>query len=251
LSVERVAGDPLGELDDQPCRAADVARPVTPRPSAASPNLAGMELRDPHAITSPHELWSLVGEPNEKVIAKERADLDERSRAFIASAPFLVLATYGADGSADVSPKGGPPGFVVVRSDTRLAIPEFPGNRRIDGLHNLVERSGIAILFIVPGITETLRVNGDASVTRDPDLLEATAVDGKRPWFVVDVQIHQVFSHCSKAFLRSHLWQPETWPDPDRVTSPSRTIAERAVTERRSESAVRRAVEQEYEPGLY
>jgi PPOX class probable FMN-dependent enzyme len=210
-----------------------------------------MELAHPHAITSPDELWDLVGRPTEKVIAKERRELDERSRAFIASAPFLVLATFGADGSADVSPKGGPPGFVVVRSDTRIAIPEFPGNRRVDGLKNLVERSGVGIIFIVPGITETLRVNGVARVTRDPALLEETAVDGKRPWFVLDVEIRQVFSHCSKAFLRSHLWQPDTWPQPDEVTSPSRSIAERAVAERRSESAVRRDVEREYEPGLY
>jgi PPOX class probable FMN-dependent enzyme len=210
-----------------------------------------MELRDPHAITSPEELWALVGTPIEKVIAKEHPELDERSRAFISSAPFLVLATYGADGSADVSPKGGPPGFVVVRSDTRLAIPEFPGNKRIDGLHNLVERSGVAILFVVPGITETLRVNGDATVTRDPDLLDATAVDGKRPWFVVDVEIRQVFSHCSKAFMRSHLWQPDTWPDPDEVTSPSTSISERAAEQGRPESAVRREIEDEYRPRLY
>ena len=113
------------------------------------------------------------------------------------------MATTGADGSCDAGPKGGPPGFVRVLSDTRLLIPEFPGNRRFDGVQNLVERPGIGLLFVVPGISETLRVNGFARLTRDPELLESCAVDGRLPWFVADVEVRQVFSHCGKAFVRS------------------------------------------------
>lgn len=204
-----------------------------------------------HEVSSAEELWALVGEPTESVIKKELPELDERAAGFISSSPFLVMATAAADGSADASPKGGPPGFVRVLDTRRLAIPEFPGNRRFDGVHNLLDASGIGLLFIVPGITETLRVNGVARVTRDPELVQLWADERRLPWYVVDVEVRQVFSHCSRAFLRSHLWKPEQWPDPDRVTSPSRTISERARTERRSEKEIRRDVDNEYETHLY
>jgi PPOX class probable FMN-dependent enzyme len=206
---------------------------------------------DPHEIASTQELRELFGEPLPRVVAKEMPALDDRAREFIAASPFLVMATTGEDGSCDSGPKGGPAGFVRVQADTRLLVPEFPGNRRFDGVQNLVHRPGIGLLFVVPGISETLRVNGFARLTREPGLLEACAVDGRTPWFVADVEVRQVFSHCGKAFLRSHLWQPESWPVPDTIRSPSRTIAGRAEEDGRSESAVRREVEEEYRPGLY
>src|SRR4051794_14927418 len=177
--------------------------------------------------------------------------LDEATREFIAAAPFLVMATTGADGSCDAGPKGGPPGFVRVLSESRLLIPEFPGNRRFDGVQNLVERHGIGLLFVVPGISETLRVNGSARLTREPELLETCAVDGKQPWFVADVEVRQAFSHCGKAFLRSELWKAESWPDADEVVSPSRSIAQAAARTRRRESEVRREAEEQYRPELY
>ena len=145
--------------------------------------------------------------------------------------------------------RAGLPGFVRVLDDRRILIPEFPGNRRFDGVHNLVERPGVATLFVVPGITETLRVNGVATLTRDPALLELTAVDGKPPWFVVDLRVTPGFSHCAKAFLRSHLWQPERWPDAARSAARARSIAETAEREARPESDVRRDIEREYLPG--
>jgi PPOX class probable FMN-dependent enzyme len=208
-------------------------------------------IEDPHAITSQADLWSIVGEPVERVLIKETPVFNDRSIAFVESSPFLLLATSAADGTCDVSPKGGPAGFARVLDEDRLVIPEFPGNRRLDGVHNLVERPGAATLFVVPGISETLRVNGFASLTRDPALLELTAVDGKRPWFVIDLHVRQVFSHCGKAFLRSFLWEPESWPDPSDVRSPSMTISETAAREARPETEVRRDVEREYLPGLY
>ena len=210
-----------------------------------------MSTADRHTISSVADLRAIVGEPTERVITKEMPALDARAAAFIATAPFLVLATAAADGSCDASPKGGPPGFVKVLDEQRLALPDFPGNRRFDGLQNLVERSGVALLFVVPGITETLRVNGSAHLTRDPELLEACAVDGKTPWFVADIRVEQVFSHCSKAFLRSGLWQPDAWPDPADVLSPSRTIAERAAEEKRPEPEIRSEVDRSFEPVLY
>ena len=201
-------------------------------------------------VLSVADLRAVVGEPLPRTITKETPALDPRAIAFIESAPFLVLATSAVDGSSDASPKGGPPGFVRVLDETRLAIPEFPGNRRLDGVQNLVERPGIGLLFIVPGITETLRVNGVARLTRDPGLSALCAVDGKSPWFVIDVEVRQVFSHCSKAFLRSGLWNPGSWADPSAVASPSRTIAERASGEGRTEDDVRREVDESYRPGL-
>jgi PPOX class probable FMN-dependent enzyme len=203
---------------------------------------------DPHAISATEQLWELVGEPLPRVLAKEAPALDRRARDFVATSPLLVMATTGADGSCDAGPKGGPPGFAHVHSDTRVLVPEFPGNRRFDGVQNLVERPGVGLLFIVPGISETLRVNGFARLTRDPALLAACEVDGRRPWFVVDVDVRQVFSHCGKAFVRSHLWQPATWPDPRQVRSPSRSIAGLAEEERRDEAEVRREVEASYSP---
>jgi PPOX class probable FMN-dependent enzyme len=206
---------------------------------------------DPFAIASVAELRERYGQPSERAIVKETAELDERATAFIAASPLLVLATTGADGTCDASPKGGPPGFVHVLSPRRLLVPEFPGNRRFDGVENLVERPGVGVLFLVPTLTETLRVNGVARLTRDPALLERCAVDGKAPWFAVDVAIHQVFSHCGKAFMRSELWKPETWPAKDTVRSPSATIGTTALREGRPESAVRAEVEAEYRPGLW
>ncbi len=206
-----------------------------------------MSTTDQHAISSVHDLRALVGEPLERVLTKELPALDARAVAFIATAPFLVLATSAADGSSDASPKGGPPGFVKVLDEKRLALPDFPGNRRFDGWQNLVERPGIGLLFVIPGITETLRVNGSAQLTRDPELLEMCEVDGKFPWFVADIRVEQVFSHCSKAFLRSGLWKPDSWPDPADVLSPSRTIAERAAEEKRPEPEIREEVDRSYE----
>jgi PPOX class probable FMN-dependent enzyme len=206
---------------------------------------------DPQAIESAQDMWAIVGDPLPRVLEKESASLNERSRGFVAASPFFVLATTGADGSCDASPKGGPAGFVKVLDEARLLIPEFSGNRRFDGLQNLLERPNVGLLFMVPGITETLRVNGVARVTREPELLAACAVDGRTPWFALDVAVKQAFNHCSKAFLRAGLWQPESWPDPNRVPSPSRTTAERAIEEGRSEVDVRQETERAYEPELY
>jgi PPOX class probable FMN-dependent enzyme len=205
---------------------------------------------DPHVISATEQLWALVGEPLERVLAKETPALDERAREFMAMSPLLVLATTGADGSCDAGPKGGPAGFVTVLSDTRVLVPDFPGNRRFDGVQNIVDRPGVGLLFVVPGISETLRVNGFARLTRDPALLAACEVDGRQPWFVVDVAVCQVFSHCGKAFVRSRLWQPESWPDPLAVRSPSRSIAGLAKDEGRDEADVRRQVEASYVPDV-
>ena len=167
-----------------------------------------MAVTGSYDVTSVADLRAVVGEPLPRTITQGDA-VARRARDGVHRHRTVSRAGNGiADGSSDASPKGGPPGFVRVLDETRLLVPEFPGNRRLDGVQNLVERPGVGLLFIVPGITETLRVNGIGRLTRDPELCALCAIDGKPPWFVIDVEVRQVFSHCSKAFLRSGSLEP-------------------------------------------
>jgi PPOX class probable FMN-dependent enzyme len=170
-------------------------------------------------VTTEQELRSLIGVPGARSIQKERSSLDEHSRAFIARSPFLLLATSDTNGTCDVSPKGDAPGFVQIVDDRRLVIPERPGNKRLDGLLNLLANPHVGLIFMVPGRDETLRVNGKAWVTRDPQLLERCVAQGKVPLVAIGVEVEQCFLHCPKAFLRSRLWNPQAWPAADALPS--------------------------------
>jgi PPOX class probable FMN-dependent enzyme len=151
--------------------------------------------------------------PDARPWQKEIPALDDHCRAFIAHSPFLVLATAGPGGRGDASPRGGPPGFVQVLDDHRLAFGDLPGNRRQDSHRNLIATGRAALLFMVPGRAETLRVNGRACLTRDPEVLEAVALDGAPPSLAFGMQVEVAFLHCAKALLRSQLWKPESWLD--------------------------------------
>jgi len=166
-------------------------------------------------VTSESELRALMGAPSERAIKKEMATLDEPSRAFIARSPFLLLATSDASGRCDVSPKGDGPGFVRVLDEHHLVIPDRPGNKRLDGLRNLLANPHIGLIFLIPGREETLRVNGRASIVRDEDILESLAARDKRPNVAIAVEVEECFFHCPKAFRRSKLWEPASWPDRD------------------------------------
>lgn len=159
-------------------------------------------------VTSARELRELIGEPTELARRKQLPGLDAHGREFIARSPFVLVATAGADGRCDVSPKGDAPGFVLVLDDRRLVIPDRPGNRRLDGMHNLLQNPHVGLIFLIPGREETLRVNGRAWITRDEALLERTAAMGKRPLLGIGVEAEEVFLHCAKAFKRSRLWEP-------------------------------------------
>lgn len=163
-------------------------------------------------VTTEAELRTLYRMPGQTV-EKVLPELDQHARAFIDAAPFVLVGTASPDGTGDVSPKGGPPGFVVVLDDHRLAIPDLAGNNLLDSISNIVTGSGIGLLFLVPGVDETLRVNGHACLTTDPSVLEACAVKDRRPKAAIGVTITQQYMHCAKAFRRSELWQPQTWPD--------------------------------------
>ncbi|MEV0325362.1 pyridoxamine 5'-phosphate oxidase [Micromonospora echinospora] len=174
-------------------------------------------------ITSAEELRELLGEPTPRAVTKERRVLHELDRQWLAASPFCLIATSGADGTCDVSPKGDPPGFTLVLDDRTIAIPERPGNRRADGFHNILENPHVGLVFLVPGRSDTLRVNGRATLVRDAPFFDRMVVQGHRPQLAIVVDVEQVFYHCAKAFLRSELWRPETW-QPDVLPSRPRIV---------------------------
>ncbi|WP_024801049.1 pyridoxamine 5'-phosphate oxidase family protein [Nocardia sp. BMG51109] len=163
-------------------------------------------------ITTLAELRELLGEPHPRTVAKDRATLHPRDRQWIATSPFVVLATSDDDGNCDASPKGDPAGFVQVLDDRTIAIPERPGNRRADGYVNILANPHVGVIFLIPGRNETLRINGRARLVRDAPYFDDMVVKGHRPVLAVEVAIDQIFHHCAKAFMRSSLWQPDGWP---------------------------------------
>ena len=163
-------------------------------------------------ITTEQELREIVGWPIERVVKKDRAFIDDHCRDFIACSPFLLMATSDVDGQCDVSPKGDAPGFVRVVDQHLLVIPDRPGNKRLDGMKNLVVNPHIGLIFLVPGREETLRVSGRAFITRDPKLLAQFVVQNKTPLLAIAVEVEQCFLHCGKAFRRSQLWAHQHWP---------------------------------------
>ncbi|MEY2401392.1 MAG: uncharacterized protein QOJ08_1503 [Ilumatobacteraceae bacterium] len=166
-----------------------------------------------NVIASESELREMYRMPANGTRQKVLGSLDAHARAFIDSSPFVLVGTSSPDGTADVSPKGGPAGFVVVLDDQRIAIPDLSGNNLLDSITNIVNGSGIGLLFLVPGVDETLRVNGHACLTTEPSVLDACAVKDRRPKAAIGVTVVQQYMHCAKAFRRSELWSADTWPD--------------------------------------
>jgi uncharacterized protein len=160
------------------------------------------------------ELREHYDAPMEVALRKDIGRIDELCRRLIAAAPMVFVATFSRDGRCDVSPRGGPPGFVTVIDDEHLAIPDATGNRRLDTLENVVDSGRAGLIFVIPGRDTTLRVNGPAAVSADPDLLERITPVGKPPKTAIVVETEEVYAHCPKAFVRSKLWDPSTWPDP-------------------------------------
>lgn len=164
-------------------------------------------------ITTREALRSLYKTPGDSAVRKELRALDGHCRSFIARSPFVLIGSSDGRGNADVTPKGDRPGFAAVLDANTIAIPDRPGNNRLDTLENIVAHPAVGLLFLIPGMNETLRVNGDARITADAGLREQLAVDGKLPVAVIMVTVKAAYMHCAKAFMRSQLWQPQTWPD--------------------------------------
>ena len=165
------------------------------------------------------DLRSVLGLPTDLVQAKKRDRLDHLTRQFVERSPFVLLATSAPDGTCDVSPRGDPPGFVRVLDDRTLLLPERQGNRLADSLRNVLGNAHVGLLFVIPGIGDTLRVNGRASLVSDEELLAASAVEGKAPALGVPIEVDEVFTHCSKAFLRASLWDPSRYVDRSELPS--------------------------------
>jgi uncharacterized protein len=175
-------------------------------------------MTDPYLIATHEALRAVVPEAKEDTKGKIVGSLGQLERAFIAQAPMIFLSTAGGDGRVTVSPKGDGPGFVTVADDRTLLIPERPGNGLAYGLTNLIDNPNIGIVFVIPGSTETFRVEGKVELTRDPELLRTFAARSKEALLVIRVHIERCYFHCSKAFLRSRLWERATWPEPFKLS---------------------------------
>ncbi len=197
---------------------------------------------------TPEKLREIYGEPSRHAEAKIITHFDKHCRQFIEHATFLVLAT--SDGkNLDVSPKGDPAGFVQVDSKTTLLIPDRPGNNRIDGLLNILAHPQVAIFFMIPSVTETLRVNGRAEISDDPALCDTFQINGRSPKTVLRITADEIFIHCGKAPLRAGLWRTETWPENRPISSMYQVVqdhSEMAVTSTEQSYSERRYKETLY-----
>jgi PPOX class probable FMN-dependent enzyme len=202
-------------------------------------------------ITSVAALQAIIGIPGETALKKQLDRLDAHCRRFIALAPLLFISSAGADGRCDVSPKGDAPGFVRVLGERLVAIPERVGNRRIDTLYNVLQNPHVGLLFVIPGVRETLRVNGCAGVYRDHELLETMTHRGKTPLVALCVEIEEVFLHCGRSLVRSGVWEPDTWPPLDRRPRAGHIFSDHVGLVEVTCEVVEQSLEEAYTTTLY
>lgn len=202
-------------------------------------------------ISSQEELRTLLGSPSLRGQNKVISIIDEHCKEFIGKSPFLVLATSDADGNCDSSPRGDAPGFVYVLDNQHLIIPDRPGNKRVDSMFNILENPKVGLLFLIPGMDETLRINGEATIIRDEDILEKMAVNGKAPLLGIVVKVEQCFMHCGKAFKRSGLWEPEKWSAKEEMPNAAKIIADHVNLPGMNEDVVAEALLDGYKNKLY
>ena len=207
-----------------------------------------------HGVHDVDALRSLYPAVTSLAQLKVQDRLDSHAQDFIARAPFLCLGTQSLDGTADVSPRGDPPGFVRILDARTLAIPDRPGNNRLDSLVNILANPVVGLLFIIPGFDDTLRVNGTARLVRDPALLDSLSVDGRLPRLAIIVEVREVFMHCAKAFRRSRLWDPAYRQDRASMPSLSKIILDQTTGAPEDAAAMQdidAALEVEYGKTMY
>lgn len=205
-------------------------------------------------ITDVAALRAMFDETHPLAIQKCRGVLGSHAREFIRRSPFLCIGTQNADGRADVSPRGDPAGFVRVLDERRLAIPDRPGNNRLDTLVNILSNPAVGLLFMVPGFDDTLRVNGRASLVADPDLLATMRVGDRTPRLAILVEVDEVFMHCAKAFRRSRLWSAEGRQDRSVMPSLVKIILDETTGAPADEAEMRKldeGLEEAYRTTLY
>jgi PPOX class probable FMN-dependent enzyme len=198
------------------------------------------------AITEAGQLREYVGEPIQRTLDKQLDRLDHHCMAFIARSPIAMLATSGADGRCDCSPRGGPPGFAHVVDERTLVLPDYKGNRRQDSHLNIVENPHAALLFMIPGLGETLRITGRARITRDEGLLAILRTKGDPPQLGLAVDVEEVFMHCAKAFIRSEVWDPSSWLPSEDLPRVTQIYRDHRNTPGLTEDQVRRELEESY-----
>ena len=204
-----------------------------------------------HQITSEKELRAIMGDPaHELVLVKSSETLTNPMKKYIELSPFVCLATHGADGSTDVSPRGDAPGFVHILNDKTLVIPDRPGNKRLDSIINIIKQPNMALLFMIPGVLETLRVNGKGIISTDPELLQRFEVKGKLPTLVIVVTLEEALGHCSKAFRRSKLWQSDYFPN-GKVPSLAELMSGHLQLDEDTTNILKAAIEDDAQNNMY
>lgn len=202
-----------------------------------------------HIIRSVAELRAIVGEPGPVTPVKIQPALDATMRDFVSRSPFVVLSTADAERRQEASPKGDAPGFVAVEDDRTLLVPERKGNRLVMGLRNILANPQVGMLFVIPGTPETLRVNGAAELTRDPELCARLAARGQPALLAIRVRVEECFFHCAKSFLRAELWKPETWPERYRISF-GRMLAPKIGADEATAKLIDDAIERDYRTNL-
>ncbi|PBB23819.1 MULTISPECIES: pyridoxamine 5'-phosphate oxidase family protein [unclassified Mesorhizobium] len=203
-------------------------------------------------VTTREELRTIykTPRPTDGSIRKELKALDGHCRSFIGKSPFVLIGSSDGQGNADVTPKGDKPGFAAILDDRTIAIPDRPGNNRLDTLENILRNPSVGLLFLIPGMNETLRVNGDARITVDAGLRERLAVDDKEPQSVIVVTVKAAYMHCAKAFMRSDLWKPDTWYDRATLPTLGQILRDQLVVADSAE-ATDRLLDEEYKQTMW
>jgi PPOX class probable FMN-dependent enzyme len=212
------------------------------------------ELKPEFVITDEQSLRSLFDATHTLAIQKCQNTLSGHAQEFIRRSPFLCIGTQNLDGKADVSPRGDPIGFVQILDERTLAIPDRPGNNRLDTLVNILANPNVGLLFIIPGFDDTLRVNGRATLVTDPELLGSMSVNNRAPKLAIVVEVSEVFLHCAKAFRRSHLWSPDHFQDRTEMPSIVKIILDETTGAPADAAAMRRMdddLEEDYKKTLY
>ncbi|KPM47302.1 pyridoxamine 5'-phosphate oxidase family protein [Jiulongibacter sediminis] len=190
-----------------------------------------MDIQFKETISTEEQLREVLGYPTELVTRKTIDHIDSICQSFIEESPFITIATSNAVGQMDVSPKGDPPGFVKILNNKMLAIPDRPGNRKADTFTNIIQNPNIGLIFLIPGIKETLRINGTAQIIRDESILKKLECEGKPPTFAIIVHVKEAFMHCAKCMIRSKLWSTDSEPQERTIPTLAQTLVDHSQME--------------------